>query len=392
MEDYKIVKNYPILYGLEKNKKTKVWEASVFLHDSSNKSLSMIKFGQLDGKMQTILREYEKGKNIGKKNETTHIEQCINETEKKWKDKKDKEGYKEEKGDEKGEEKSYPYYPMLAQTYDPNTKKNKKNNITFPCYVQPKLDGLRCIIYVKDDEIVCQSRTGTHFETLEHISKEIKELLFQNKDIIFDGELYTSEIPFEELAGLIKKKKITEDDIKKLNFVKYHIYDIIDEKETFENRHFKINSIFSKYTFNYIEKVETLLCDSLESFKSTFSNFVSEGYEGIMLRNIKGLYVTNYRSHDLQKYKEFIESEYDIVGYKEGEGRDKGTIIWICKAYKDKKESTFCVRPKGNIEMRKELYKNGESYIGKKLTVIYQELSEMGIPRFPVGKCIREDF
>jgi small subunit ribosomal protein S28e len=72
----------------------------------------------------------------------------------------------------------------------------------------------------------------------------IKDVLMLNKDIVFDGELYTSDIPFEELAGLIKKKKITKEDTEKLNFVKYHIYDIIDEKETFQNRHFKINSIF----------------------------------------------------------------------------------------------------------------------------------------------------
>jgi len=112
------------------------------------------------------------------------------------------------------------------------------------------------------------------------------------------------------------------------------------------------------------------------------------GYEGCILRNINGLYRTNYRSHDLQKYKEFIESEYEIVGFKEGDGRDKGTVIWICKTH----DSTFSVRPRGSIEMRKELYENGNNYIGKKLTVIYQELSEMGIPRFPVGKSIRDGF
>ena len=65
-----------------------------------------------------------------------------------------------------------------------------------------------------------------------------------------------------------------------------------------------------------------------------------------------------------------MESEYEILGYKEGEGRDKGTVIWICKVYKDSKESTFSVRPKGTLEFRKELFKNGDLYIGKKLTVI----------------------
>ena len=116
---------------------------------------------------------------------------------------------------------------------------------------------------------------------------------------------------------------------------------------------------------------------------------MEEGYEGIMLRNIEGLYRCNFRSHDLQKYKEFMESEYEIVGAKEGDGRDKGTVIWVCKNEEGKE---FSVRPRGTIEMRKEWFENSQEYIGGMLTVIYQELSEMGIPRFPVGKSVRDGF
>ena len=62
-------------------------------------------------------------------------------------------------------------------------------------------------------------------------------------------------------------------------------------------------------------------------------------------------------------------------------------MIWICK-----KDKEFRVRPRGTIEQRKEWFKNGKKYIGKMLTVIYQELSEQNVPRFPVGKAIREDY
>ena len=87
--------------------------------------------------------------------------------------------------------------------------------------------------------------------------------------------------------------------------------------------------------------------------------------------------------------EEFKEGEYLIVGFKEGDGRDKGTVIWICKT-EDNRE--FSVRPKGSMESRREYYDKGATYVGKKLTVIYQELSEMGVPRFPVGKAIREGY
>lgn len=390
LQEYNIIQEYPLLYGVEKNNKIKEWSARVLLHKDGKKSLSEIKFGQLNGKMQFSYREYISGKNIGKKNETTHLEQCINETKKKWTDKQEKEGYSTSINSHV-EEKEEKYFPMLAQTYEPNTQKNKKNDIIFPCFVQPKLDGLRCIVYFSKslNKIVFQSRTGTHFDTMEHIMPDIKNIynIINSNDIILDGELYTTDMPFEELAGLIKKKKISDKDKEKLKYVKYHIYDIINE-EIFEKRVNYINFIFSKFNFDYIEKVNTIIANTTDEFKYNFSNFVESGYEGIILRNVNGIYRTNYRSHDLQKYKEFKEDEYEIVGFKEGDGRDKGTVIWICKTDKN----TFSVRPKGSLEYRKELYENAEKYINKKLTVIYQELSEMGIPRFPVGKSIRENF
>jgi DNA ligase-1 len=190
-KEYIIHHSFPILYGTEKNGKTKIWSASVFKHSSSeasseDKSLSYIEFGQIDGKKQNATREYTEGKNIGKKNETTPLQQCMNETLKKWKDKKEKESYKEnleniDSLEEKQEEKEEKYFPMLAHTYEPNTKKNKKNDITFPCFVQPKLDGLRCIIYLSNGQVKCQSRTGTFFDSLSHITNELETFYKHNK-------------------------------------------------------------------------------------------------------------------------------------------------------------------------------------------------------------------
>ena len=375
------VEKFPTLYGTEKNGKIKQWSAVVY-----ENAIVEIEFGQVGGKLQKISREYKEGKNIGKKNETTPYQQCLNETRKKWQDKKEKESYTESPKDipNEKEEKEEKYFPMLAHTYDPSSMKKKKNDIVFPCYVQPKLDGLRCIVYSTGSTIVCQSRTGAYFETMDHIIKEITPY-FKGGKIIFDGELYTTEMPFEQLAGLIKKKKITENDKELLKHVKYHIYDIIDTNP-YSKRYEWIHKNIKDN--RYLSSVPTFLTDK-KDFKKYFSEFVEEGYEGIILRNVSGMYTCNYRSHDLQKYKEFMESEYEIVGAKEGDGRDKGTVIWICKNEQNKE---FSVRPRGTIEMRREWFENHNEYIGKMLTIIYQELSELGIPRFPVGKSIRDGF
>ena len=374
----------PTLYGTEKNGKTKIWKASI--EKNGNHATVTFEYGQLDGKKQISTREYTTGKNIGKKNETTPYTQCLIETERKWKDKKEKEDYKEENDMEEVETEVDKIFPMLAGKYEPRTDKKKRTDIQYPCFVQPKLDGIRCIMYMKDGKIMAQSRTGTYFNSVDHITSALVPF-FNSFRVVLDGELYTNEIPFEVLAGIIKKKKITSEDQLKLNIVKYHIYDMIDSELLFIER----SQFISKNVLEHehLEIVDTVLVKSINEFKTRFAFYIEHGYEGIMLRNINSLYRQGFRSNDLQKYKEFQEEEYVIIGFEQGSWRDQGTVIWKCET-KDGRE--FSVRPKGTIEFRKDLFKNGDKYIGKKLTVIFQELSELGIPRFPVGKAIRNNY
>ncbi len=405
MSTKKLIEQLPILYGIEKNGKIRIWKAEIYSIDT--KGLAIIEYGQLDGKKQQTTREYLTGKNIGKSNETTPIMQCISETKRKWTDKIEKENYSitipenitkniinksninNQCSNNVEKVKDDKLFPMLAHKYDPIENQKKKNGIIYPCLVQPKLDGLRCIVYRGlDGKLKAQSRTGGYFTAIEHILKELESVFNLHPTLIFDGELYTTKIPFEQLAGLIKKKKITEEEIPLLRQIEYHIYDLIN-KNPYYVRLNEIEQILIPFKLNKIFIVQTMLANNVDDMRHFFTKFVEDGYEGIMLRNKNGLYQCNYRSNDLQKYKEFIEDEYQIVGYKQGEGKDKGTIIWICIT-PDGRE--FNVRPRGTLEYRRELFKNGDKYVGKMLTVIYQELSEMNVPRFPVGKDVREGY
>lgn len=409
-----LIETLPTLYGVEKNGKIKTWCASIYLKGADKKTspaYAIIQHGQQEGKKQTTQRDYTEGKNIGKRNETTPLTQCITETKKKWLDKLYQESYQETLPTQVPDHATAAaapttakkYFPMLAQSFAPDSKTAKKNPIVFPCYVQPKLDGLRCVIYSDPvtGEIRRQSRTGTYFDTMTHIAQSLAPLFAKYPTAILDGELYTTEMPFEELAGHIKRKILDAADHEKLKAIEYHIYDVIDETPTatYEERHNSIKRMFASIAASsassphalppYIRLVHTVEAKTPADFKSNFAKFIEEGYEGIMLRNKEGKYRCNYRSHDLQKYKEFMEDEFKIVGFTQGDGRDKGTVIWICHT-KEWKE--FSVRPRGTIAARTFLYNNGDKYIGKMLTVIYQELTEEGKPRFPVGKDVRENY
>ena len=56
---------------------------------------------------------------------------------------------------------------------------------------------------------------------------------------------------------------------------------------------------------------------------------------------------------------------------------------------KEGRDEGFAVRPMGSKAERQGYFNNGNEFIGSKLTVRYQELTDDGIPRFPVGVTIR---
>jgi DNA ligase-1 len=240
-----------------------------------------------------------------------------------------------------------------------------------------------------------QSRTGSYFESLEHLNTELLGL-FQSlpnlSGVVLDGELYTENMPFEELVGIVKKKTLSPEDVEKVKQIHYHVYDIVDTSSTepYISRYNRLQSINSAINSQYIQLVKTVPVAALEEFRAFFSQCIEEGYEGAMLRNTDGKYQCNYRSHDLQKYKEFFEGEYQICGFREAAGRDKGTVVWFCKL-PDDAGSVFSVRPKGTIDMRRKWFLNGDAYIGKWLTIRYFSKSLSGKPGFNVGVTFRDE-
>ena len=176
-----------------------------------------------------------------------------------------------------------------------------------------------------------------------------------------------------------------------LNKVEYHIYDIIDEKLTYQDR-YKILSEKVK-NFTKIKLVETKKITNEQELKEQHSINLTNNYEGSILRTINGLYKCDKRSSDLLKYKDFIDSEYTIVDFT----KDKDDcIIWICKS----NDITFNIRPKGTKEERSKLYTeccDNFKYKNKNLWVKYFELTNYNVPRFPttmrntVSEYIRQE-
>jgi len=384
----------PDLYGHSKNGKTKKWTIRVVSNEDGTASM-ITHNGYIDGKMAKNERVIKTGKNLGKSNATTSYEQAVQEAQKKHEDKKAKEGYSENV-----DHISTPVYPMLAQKYDET--KSRKQNIVFPCFVQPKLDGYRCMVHKEGANIVFKSRVGKQFKTMEHLRRSVAKFYEElekkcvNTDALYlDGELYSDELPFEEISGIIRVEKNSDEE--KERKIHYHLYDLYDANNpqlSYQER----NAILQKpkKKIANIDVVTTEVCATNDEVKTFHGKYVGQGYEGVMLRNYLGQYLLKSRSYDLQKYKEFEDAEFPITGFKEAAGEDKGTIIWECSYNKpDGTKGQFSVRPRGSREHRAGWFNmsmdNFGQFRNKPLTVRYQELGPDGCPRFPVGIDVRID-
>jgi len=386
--------DFPPLCGEATTGKTKVWSIRVF--ERMSQGVIQTTHGYLNGKMQVNEKVISQGKNIGKKNETSPIEQAISEARATWVkkiesgyaesilgtmstdvDEKEEESEVESKAQSKAKGKGIHAevpLPMLAHDYHKRGK-----SALFPCFVQPKLDGTRCVGMPGNGLF---SRLRKSFPHMEHILSELHQL---PPEIILDGELYSSTLTFQEIVGLVKKETLRDGDAEKQRQIQFHVYDIITDMP-FHNRLANLKHLFQRHKFQHLVLVPTEMCESEEKMKEKHAAYVLSGYEGIMLRTKLGVY-KHSRSVDLLKYKEFLDDEYEVVGFEQGQGLEEGCVIWVCKTAEEK---TFHCRPRGSRESRSELFQNGADYIGKKLTVRFQELTDERIPRFPVGIAFRD--
>ena len=436
------------LYDNSVTGKRKRWDIRV----TNQESLSTINcyYGYTDGKKIETTQTIKSGKNIGKSNQTTHYEQSILQATSKWNRKCDQ-GYKPEYKPEldwntlpsndvivKGTlpsndvivkgiqnlkidgdlhrsrasaqqgDKGQPIqqgtlpvqqgtssvtFPMLAQDYHKH-----KNKVVYPCYIQPKLDGLRNLYNTTSNQNT--TRQGKEFSIIAQSGKLYKELLTLPKGLILDGEFYTDKIQFETLGVLRKTKKLTTKEQDNLEKIEYHIYDIIDTTLTFEERHNKIKELHLE-KYEKLVYVPTFIASSEKEIKDYHITFLNQGFEGTMIRNKNSYYTLKKRSHDLLKYKDFQDSEFEITDFTfeiDTTGEDKNLIVWIINVPTLENNDTVgnqfvkCkVRPMGTKEERKNLYEkckqNFSQFKGRKLWVKYFCLTADGNLRFPTTKC-----
>jgi len=282
------------------------------------------------------------------------------------------------------------FKPMLAHKFD-----NKRVDWSKPVFIQPKLDGIRCIMTADG----CYSRNGKKFMNVQHLyTKAIKDLFKVNPLLVIDGELYNHDLRdnFEKIVSLVRKQKPTSDDRKEARkLIQYHVYDFVmaykgklDLIESDMNRYEKRmhQLVCSDMYGKHIRYVPARGVHSLDKAKEIHNDFLQQGYEGSILR-LDGPYKCG-RSYDLMKFKDFSDTEAKIVSWVEGKGKRRGTIGKFIAV--DSDGIRFGMPVMDNFKYLQNNFKNMQDWVGKTATFTYFERTKAGSYRHPLFKAIRD--
>ena len=272
--------------------------------------------------------------------------------------------------------------PMLA--YPVSDKPINYNNDVF---MQPKLDGVRCVIQCDNSKITAYSRTGKEWKNIDHILFNLKPWFALNQDIILDGELYNHDLKdnFEKIISLVRKTKPTEEHrLESEKMVQFHCYDIIDETMSFAMRNEFIKQAVPRN--HCVRHVETTQCYTEGDAKVFHQDNLDQGYEGSILRT-NDTYKCG-RSWNLRKFKDFCDTEAKLVSWVEGKGKRKGTIGKFMAVDADGNEFGMPVMDK--FDYLQKNFEDMKTWIGKTATFTYFERTKAGSYRHPLFKCIRD--
>ena len=281
------------------------------------------------------------------------------------------------------------FKPMLAHKFN-----DKRVDWSKPVYIQPKLDGIRCIM--KSDG--CYSRNGKKFMNVQHLyNNTIKELFKQNPMLILDGELYNHDLRdnFEKIVSLVRKQKPTPDDRKEARkLIQYHVYDYVmavngelnlleSDMNRYGKRHDQLpcSDMYGKH----IRYVPARGVHTLDKAKEIHNSFLEQGYEGSILR-LDGPYKCG-RSYDLMKFKDFSDTEATIVSWVEGKGKRRGTIGKFIAV--DSDGVKFGMPVMNKFAYLQKNFKAMQDWVGKTATFTYFERTKAGSYRHPLFKAIR---
>lgn len=326
----------------------------------------------------TIISE---GKNLGKINATNALTQADKVCRSKYAA-KIKAGYSET-DTAPGTATSAMPFPMAVKTW-----RDHGSKLTYPLFIQPKLDGVRLLAKYVDGRIELYTRRLRPVVGFVRIREDLLQMFETSgiKTFIVDGELYAHDMNLQTISGIVRNEAADEATKDRLQ---YHVFDFFDPAQPqlpFSDRHARMMQFMKAHASECVLANPTVRVKSEEEAESLYQSYTRDGYEGIIYKSDQRPYEFDYhkerRSAWYLKRKKQDDAEYEIIGFTHGKGKDRDCIVFVLQTAGGR--SFNCV-PNGTYEYRKQLYAaaledfDGQ-FRGKLAKVLYDDLSKDGVP------------
>ena len=355
----------PELFKRDTKGKVRTWTIQVGYNSNNVAGIRAIS-GLVDGKKVTSEWNLTEAKNVGRSNATTAKTQAEFEAQAEWTKKADKDFFE----DVNKIDTFTAFKPMLAHDF-------AKTPVTSGI-CQPKLDGIRCIASAKG----LFSRQFKEIVAVPHIAEALEYFVEAHPTVTLDGELYNHELKsdFQKITSLVRKtKNLGEAELAESKaMVEYHVYDMFDSANpdmTFTQR---AKWISENVSGDNVVLVKYDIANTLADIDKFYGEYTTAGYEGQMIRQDTAYEFK--RTKNLLKRKEFITEEYKVVEIQEGNGNWAGYAKRFILELADGTQFSSGVR--GSQEKLAQLLKDKDTI--NWATCRYFELSNDGVPRFPV--------
>lgn len=247
--------------------------------------------------------------------------------------------------------------PMLAKKF-----KDVKN-IGTDLWAQHKYNGHRCLITCTDGQNIAYSRNGKPITSIGHI---LDNIVLDEGDTV-DGELYHHGTSLQTIGSWIRRD---QPESAKLSYI---MYDKI-ERNSYNVRMESLRSLTVKS-----DKLTFAPTFRLTNVQDMLNESISQGYEGLMLRQNNFVYEPGIRSSGLIKLKKFMDQEFLVIGIHPS--KDGWAILECLIGESD----TFRVSAPGTIDEKTIVLNNKNNYLGRYINVEFFEWTDDGKPFHPVA-------
>lgn len=319
-------------------------------------------------------------------------EQLILEANSKFAEKKTKSGY-----DIEGAKAKKIPFAMCSRVYakiDTEGQKHIVTPIDFDegIFVQPKLDGVRCMTYLdRSGNIRLVSRGNKSYDhLLQFFGDDLRQIFGVDPKIILDGELYVHGYSLQKISGACRsiKESPLQDELC------YNVFCCANEGTAFD-RYKRVRRLFRGLELEKVNVVDVRDVNDEEDIDKALRYYLKRGYEGVMIYVGSAPYEgtsANHRSKFLLKYKPFLDMEMKISAIEaERDEASEKSAIFVCKFRTQSGEKQLIrIRPALKLEERRQAYKRPDKYVGRYITVKFLEYSDDGVPIHPAMVGFRE--